>query len=701
MSSSRPPKLTRTKSTRRKSKRGNFWTWLLAGSLIAVLSVFILVYAYYSARAAAININVIREMPQASILYDCQGKQFSRFFDENRIQLPPSKPVPKLLAQAVIDTEDRRFYSHGAIDVVGIARAAFSNVTGHGSRQGGSTITQQLGRNSIGQLQRTYDRKLLEIFLAHRIEEAYTKEQILRYYLDRIYFGQGLYGAETTANAFFGISASQMNLAQCALLAGMIASPNTSSPWKDIKAARTARDRALVRMVRAGDITQAEADKAQKAPLALRPRPNFGGGFATSEVRHQLEQLLDTDTIQQGGLTIFTTIDSKLQSVAESALATRISEIETSKGETHANGYGDPNTGMPDEDVLEGAFFAMDPANGGIRAVVGSRDFSLSQYNRATQAKRQVGSTIKPLIYATAFAEKNYSPASIIDATKFNLAASGPIPADDGNPRTLMRVNDALVKSDDYSAERMGVIVGTDLLNTYAHRCGVSSDIPPYRSSFLGACEMNLDELTGIYATFANQGITVQQHIVVQVLDAKGRIIYKYKGEAHRVFTPQVARQVTGMLQNVLDFGTGTPVRQQYKFNAPAAGKTGTTNDYKDAWFEGFTTHLVAGVWIGYDKPREIMPGGYAATVALPVWANVMKQMQQGPGGYQMLDFPVPPGLETVTVGGDFFGHGERYFLTPAQHALLNQQPSLPSDDNSSPQPQGKGFFDHFFDMFR
>ncbi len=286
------------------------------------------------------------------------------------------------------------------------------------------------------------------------------------------------------------------------------------------------------------------------------------------------------------------------------------------------------------------------------------------------QSRRQVGSTIKPLIYATAFAEKGYCPASLIDATKFDLASSNPIPPTNSGAQTFLRINDALVRSDDYSAERMGVIVGPELLNTYAHRCGITTDIPPYRSSYLGACDISLNELTGMYATFADQGVYVNQHIVVQVLDDKDRVIYKYKGEAHHVFTPQVARQVTGMLQNVLDFGTGTPVRQQYKFTPPAGGKTGTTNDYKDAWFEGFTTHLVAGVWIGYDKPREIMPGGYAAAVALPVWANVMKQVQ---ASYPMTDFPVPPGLETATVGGDFFGHGERYYLNPEQHALLDQ----------------------------
>jgi penicillin-binding protein 1A len=334
----------------------------------------------------------------------------------------------------------------------------------------------------------------------------------------------------------------------------------------------------------------------------------------------------------------------------------------------------------------------MDPATGDIRAVVGSRDFGLSQYNRAMQARRQIGSTIKPLIYAVAFAEKNYCPASVIDATHFDLRSQDANPPPDG-PQISMRINDALVTSDDYAAPRMGEIIGYDLLNQYAQRCGVTTPIPPYRSSFLGACNLSLNELTGIYATFANQGVCVKQHIVTQVLDEHDRVIYKYEPDAHRVFTSQVARQVTGMMQNVLDFGTGSPVREDFGFSAPAAGKTGTTNDYKDAWFEGFTTHLVAGAWIGYDTPREVMPGGYAARVALPVWANVMKQEQ---ATYPMSDFPVPDGLEEVTAGGGLFGHGERYYLTADQRDLLNQEVSSP--DESS---RGGNIFQKFFDLFR
>jgi penicillin-binding protein 1A len=692
----KPPPLTKGRPRGRKTK----WTlrslgvWIFAVALIAGVSVLTLAYSYYSARAGLISVKVVREMPKASILYDYKGSAFSRFFDENRIALPGDEPVPKLLAQAVVATEDRRFYEHGAIDPWGIARATLVDVLHHGGREGASTITQQLARNSIGRMERTYDRKFLEIFFAHRIELAYTKDQILRYYLDRIYFGQGLYGAETTAYAFFGQPASKLNLAQCALLAGMISSPNSSSPWKDIGAAKDARDRALAKMVRAGYITQADADKARRAPLALRPRPDFGGGFATSEVRRQLESILDPTLVQQGGLKIFTTIDSHLQSVAEAALAKRIDEIERSKGETHPSGFGDPYTGLPNEDVLEGSFFAMDPATGAIRAVVGSRDFALSQYNRAMQARRQVGSTIKPLLYAIAFTEKGYCPASTIDASKFDMthAQNGVMPQ--GDEPDPIRVNDALVKSDDPAAVRMGITIGPELLNKYAHACGVTSDIPAYPSSYLGACSISLNEMVGIYSTFADQGDWVKQHIVIQVRDQDDNILYRFQPEGHHVFTPQVARQVTGMMQNVLDFGTGEPVRDQFGFTAPAAGKTGTTNDYKDALFIGFTSKLVAGVWIGYDTPREIMPGGYGAAVALPVWANVMKQMV---GSYPMNDFPVPPGLAAVDAGGGLFGHSERYYLTDSQRKLLDEEPSLPEANNQ----RHRGFFDHLFDIFR
>ena len=340
--------------------------------------------------------------------------------------------------------------------------------------------------------------------------------------------------------------------------------------------------------------------------------------------------------------------------------------------------------------MLEGAFFAEDPATGAIRAVVGSRDFALSQYNRAMQARRQVGSTLKPLIYATAFAEKGYSPASTIDATPFDLRLQQTPP--DPDPTNLIRVNDALVHSDNYAARRMGDVVGFSLLNDYAHRCGVTTDIPAFPSSYLGSCDISLNELTGIYATFADQGVWVRQHIVVRVLDDKDRVLYQYQPEGHQVFTPQVARQVTGMLQNVLDFGTGAPVRSDYGFRAPAAGKTGTTNDYKDAWFEGFTTNLVAGVWIGYDQPREVMSGGYAARVALPVWANVMKQMTMT---YTMQDFPVPPGLQVATLGGGLFGQGERYYLTPTQAGQLDNEPT------DQEQPRGQNVFQKFFNLFR
>ncbi|MEI9999651.1 MAG: penicillin-binding transpeptidase domain-containing protein [Verrucomicrobiota bacterium] len=306
-------------------------------------------------------------------------------------------------------------------------------------------------------------------------------------------------------------------------------------------------------MVRAGYITQAQAGQARRTPLALRAaarlrrrlRHQRGAPAARVDPRRHRSAAGRAEDFHHHRLAA--------ADRAEGALAARIAEIEKSKGEEHTNGFGDPNTGLPDENVLEGAFFAEDPANGAIRAVVGSRDFAVSQYDRAMQARRQVGSTIKPLLYATAFAEKGYCPASTIDSSKFDMvhAQNGVVP--EGDPPDPLRVNDALVKSDDPSAVRMGIILGPDLVADYARRCGVTSDIPPYPSSYLGACQISLNEAHRHLRDLRQPGRVVKQHLVVQVRDENDNVLYQFQPEGHRVFTPQVARQVTGMMQNVLD----------------------------------------------------------------------------------------------------------------------------------------------------
>lgn len=684
----------------RRSCLGSLIKWGLIWTNVIVGLLLIGGYLYYSFRAGLVDIRCVEQMPEASILYDCRGYDYGRFFSENRISMPADKPVPKLLVEAVIDKEDRRFYTHGGVDWYGTARAAVSNILHVGARQGGSTITQQLARNSIGMLERTYDRKILEIFLANRIEQKYSKDDILRHYLDRIYFGQGLYGVETAAQSFFGKSVEKLNLQECALLSGIISSPNGSSPWKDMAAAQAARARALKCMVEAKHITQEQADSANKSPIALRPRPVFNGGFAAEEVRHQLEQIVDQDAIQQGGLKVFTTINSDLQRISEAAVAKTVAELEAKKGQAHPGGLVDPQTGQAYDNLLQGSFIAIDPYYGAVRAIVGSRDFATSSYDRALLSRRQVGSTLKPLIYAIALTEKGVNPATFIDATPFNLhkpSEGGPFDGGGFGGRKMIRINDAIVDSDNYAAMRMGLTIGLPALNSYAKNCGVTTELGPDASAFLGSSGLNLLELTEIYQTLANEGVWVRPHFIIEVRNSKDEVLYHYQPEARQVFTKEVARQVTGMMENVLDYGTGAPIRQEFHFRAPAAGKTGTTNEYKDCWFEGFTTHLVAGAWVGYDKPQEIMPGGYAARVALPIWARVMTQAKPL---YKMEPFNVPADLQVAAYPSPTGLGPERYFLTygQAQQISQNNTPQQTDQDDSDRRP---GFFQRIINIFR
>lgn len=665
------------------------WRRKLARGLLALgtagLVGIAMVIAIYSIRAARIDLSVVEKMPEASLIFDYHGQNLGRFFDENRI-LMPSGPLPKRLVQAIIATEDQRFYSHRGIDPFGIARATLINITGTGIRQGASTITQQLARNSIGRFERTYDRKLLEIFLAMRIERRFSKEQILRAYLNRIYYGQGIYGAETAASAFFGKSVGDLDLSESALLAGMISGPNSFSPWKNYNLALAARSRALARMEKESIISPSQRKQAESQPLSLRPRTNFAGSYYQDEIRKILEVYVDPEQLSQGGMKIFTTIDYGLQDTAERVLVQSLQEVE------QAPDYPSRRS-KASVAALQGAFFAMDPATGAIRAMVGGRDYTASSFNRATMAHRQVGSTLKPLIYSIAFAEKNYSPASWIENTPFDLTKIDGAEQPPTGGRTFLRINDAIVKSDNYAAVRAGNLVGPELFVYYAQQAGIESGIPPFPSSYIGACQLTLAELTGLYSTFANGGVWNKPYLITEVQDEHGQVLYRNEPESRRVFAPEVAYQVTGMLQNAVDYGTGQTLRSKFNFKEPAAGKTGTTNDYHDAWFVGYTTSLVAGVWVGLDQPATTMPGGYGGRLALPVWARVFLAAREH---YAMTEFPKPDSLEKVTLdGGLFSGKPEQVvYLRPEQVWQVNAKPEEGSEASGEKK---RGFWDRLF----
>lgn len=643
-----------------------------------------MVILIYSIRASRIDLSVVEQMPEASLIFDYKGQNLGRFFDENRILMPPG-PLPKRLVQAIIATEDQRFYTHRGIDPLGILRATIVNLGGSGIRQGASTITQQLARNSIGRFERTYDRKLLEIFLALRIEQRFTKEQILGAYLNRIYYGQGIYGAETAANAFFGKSVGDLDLSESALLAGMISGPNSFSPWKNYNLALAARTRALSRMEKEHAITTVQRKQAEAQPLSLRPRTSFAGSYYQDEIRKILETYISPEQISQGGMKIFATIDYGLQDTAEKVVSQSLTEVEQAPDYPHRRNQTTA--------ALQGAFYAQDPATGAIRAMVGGRDYATSPFNRATMAHRQVGSTLKPLIYAVAFAEKGFSPASWIENTTFDLTKADGADQPPTGPRTFLRVNDAIVKSDNYAAVRAGNLVGPELFVYYAQQAGIESGIPPFPSSYIGACQLTLAELTGLYATFANGGVWNKPYLITEVQDEHGQVLYHHEPESRRVFSPEIACQITGILQNVIDYGTGQPLRTKFNFKEPAAGKTGTTNDYRDAWFAGYTSSLAAGVWVGLDQPAMTMPGGYGGRLALPIWSRVFLAAKDH---YEMAEFPKPDTLEKVTLdGGLFTGKPDQsIYLKPEQ---LWQVSAKPEDTGESTPEKKRGFWNRLF----
>ncbi len=602
-------------------------------------------FLFFYVEAGSIDLTVVGEMPKASILYDCHGKIIYRYFEENRIPIPGDH-APELLKKAIIAKEDKRFYEHSGFDFVGTLRAAVANFSHGGVRQGGSTITQQLARNSIGRFERTFHRKILEIFLARRIEQAFTKEEILLHYLNRIYYGRGLYGAETASQAFFGKRSADLNLGEAALLAGIVSAPNSSSPWTNFEAALRARARTLTTMESAGFISEAERKNAEAEPLTLKPYVSYDGDYYVDEIHKVLETILSEDQISSGGLQIFTTIDYGLQDTAEKSLRQGLETIEKentrSRSKTSRSSSAEP---------LEGAVYIQDRPTGAIRALVGGRDYKLSKFNRATQARRQAGSTLKPLLYACAFEELGYSPVTWIENTPFDLTKlSGSEENPSGN-ESWIRINDALVHSDNYAAVRVGKSVGPELFLYYAQQCGIHSGIPPYPSSYLGACEVTLADLTEVYATLANQGVHQKPFLVVSVRDQQGTELYHHTPESTPVFSPPVAFQVSRMLENVIDFGTARAIRSQYNFSRPAAGKTGTTDDYRDAWFVGYTSSLVGGVWVGYDQPEMIMAGGYGSRVALPIWTTIFDAAQHY---YPMEEFEQPAGLHPLTIEGDW-----------------------------------------------
>ncbi|PYL08520.1 MAG: hypothetical protein DME33_07120 [Verrucomicrobia bacterium] len=601
------------------------------------------------AQATRFDLNKLEQMESASVILDRNGKIFGQIYVENRETVPYDQ-LPQDLVNAVVAVEDAKFYQHHGYDLFGIIRAALKNLTAGHVRQGASTITQQLARNSFSLKERTLRRKLLEIFLAQRIEQQFGKQKIMELYLNRIYFGGGLYGAEAAARGYFGKSAREMTLAECATLAGLIKSPNRLSPWADRGNSREARDYALDRMRDLGFISRERCATARAEKIVVGSRQNAQGQtYAVDYIRQQVIAAVGWDRAINEGYRIHTTIDVDLQKIAEDALRTHLEQVEQRRGYNHQT-YADyaalfrkakANGTMgeqPAPEYLQGAVIGLDNATGDILVLVGGRDFEHNQYNRALQARRPAGTAMLPFVYAAAF-DKGMYPGSLVEDSPLDnravmiggttgiLGEWGPESAEN-RYEGAMTARQALVKSKDGATVRVGMNAGVDAVLQLCSLAGIRSPLRPYPATFLGSSEVTLAELALAYTIFPNGGWRPNApHILERIEEKDGTLVWDAKQQSIRkiVLKPEIAYEVHSCLADALRLGTGKAAFTDFGLKKmPAAGKTGTAYDFTDALFAGYDSNFTCAVWTGFDKPQKIYRGAFGRDLALPIWVDIM-----------------------------------------------------------------------------
>lgn len=598
-----------------------FWLRTWPGRVALVVVVAILAgYSWFAADLLGSipsreDLREFRTMAAANILFDAADREVFTIAKEHRIEVPLSEVAP-ILTRAVIAVEDRRFFEHDGFDPIRIAGSALAVVRAGEPVQGGSTITQQLARQSVGR-EKTLTRKLKELLFASRLEHHFSKQEILELYLNKVYFGDGLYGVEAASRGYFGKKASELSLPEAALLAGLLKAPSSYAPTVSPEKAEARQTVVLQAMLDAQAITREEYDRALRTQVeiydGLRSSEPYGRYFK-EEVRRQLIDRFGAERLAQGGLRVFTTIDLAMQQAAEAAVHQGLRDIDKSL----------PKKRRESGEPLQAALISIDPANGFVRAMVGGRDFTKSSFNRATQAKRQPGSAFKPFIYAAAI-EGGYSPDDWIDGLyEPVLASNGEWTPDDehfGDEGVTLR--EGLRLSSNRAAVRLMQDVGVRQTIQRASAFGFG-DLPVVPSVALGAGEVTLSAITAAYGAFASGGAVYPPTVIRRVEDADGNVLFEGKELPKQAIRPVTAYLMADMLRGVIDAGTAYTARQ-HGFWLPAGGKTGTTNEYRDAWFIGFTPSIVTGVWVGYDQPQTIRRDGYASVLAVPMWARFMK----------------------------------------------------------------------------
>ncbi|HXH82026.1 MAG TPA: PBP1A family penicillin-binding protein, partial [Candidatus Tectomicrobia bacterium] len=631
--------------------------WLRAFLIVAGVLSLLVATAVGVAAVWAFTI-LPRTLPSVTALETFQPMQGTKIYDDNdelvtelhveRRIFVPLAHVPQALRDAVIATEDKRFYYHWGIDPIGIARALVQNYRRGRVVEGGSTITQQLTKVLFLTPDKSLERKIKEAILALELERRYPKDRILEMYLNQVYFGHGAYGVEAAARTYFGKSVSELNVRESALLAGLPRAPTTYSPFEHPEAAMRRREVVLRRMVEFGALKEADARRFAQSDLGLIPpeRRRTTGQYFLEYVQQTLESKYGADMVFKGGLNVYTTLNPTLQLKAEQAIreglqalasrhAARTKSSESAKAAEHP----------------EGALVAIDTQTGYIRAMVGGYDFFRSEFNRAVQARRQPGSAFKPFVYIAAL-EAGMTPATRIDDAPVSYAVgpNGQAWKPDNydrkfrGPTTLQQ---AVEESINVVTVKVQEQIGVQKTIDAARRLGIASRLEPNLSLALGTSDVTLLELTSAYAALANEGRWLRPTAIRYVTDAHGRLLEEHVPEPRQAVSPETASVITHMLKGVVERGTGQAARALAR---PIAAKTGTTNDYSNAWFVGYTPRLATGVWVGYDRPRSLGKDETGSRVAVPIWIDFMsKALRDAPRE----DFPVADGVVIAPVDLD------------------------------------------------
>jgi penicillin-binding protein 1A len=756
-----------------KALRLFFWSWFLV-----ILPLALICSGGYVALTTEMpDISTLKNYrpPVVTTVYADDDRKIAEFYEQRRFVVPLSR-MPRRLIQAFVAAEDARFFDHEGVDLFGILRAAFKNLEAGEVVQGASTITQQVARSFFLSAERSYRRKLEEAVLAYRIDRNFTKEEILFLYLNQIYLGYGAYGVAAAADSYFGKALADLTLAETATLAGLPPAPSTYSPAHYPERAKKRRWYVLRRMLSEGYITEYEANRADVAPVAVRPRKNWyldKAPYYAEHVRRYVEERYGADALYRQGLQIYTAVDLDLQEAARAAvdkglrsldkrqgfrgpLTTLIPEERkdflTRLGNTHPAGFPAPgmivrgmvlgkagggtgyrvtlgpvegelspremrwsrtrlspgdvvlvkllrdadNTGgwelaLEQTPVVEGALVCVETQTGAVKAMVGGRDFTRSQFNRAVQSHRQPGSSFKPIIYAAAL-DKQYTPLTVLSDTPFfyndGHTAWAPVNYDH---RFLgpIRLRKAISKSRNIPVIRVLKDIGVDYAVDYAHRLGITSPLDPNLSLALGASGVSLMEMLTAYSVFANGGKLLQPRFITRIIGRDGRELDPPGGEPRQAIDASTAYIMTSLLESVVQEGTGRRVRA---LDRPVAGKTGTTNDFRDAWFMGYTPHLVAGTWVGFDQEQPLGRAETGSRAAIPIWLDFMAGAVadhpptpfSAPESVVFAEIDRHTGLRASADGPHTFTECFKPGTVPTVPARLVSK-SLPSDPERSP----------------